>query len=668
MKTFYRTTFILAMLIATMTAGARDLAVRNPGLWLNQIPAVIDTTAERIYFTLPKDAPNEIQGTLSWDHTMYQSVAVNGKELTATPLNLEIDDWTLHGKHKMTLRNADGQTSEWTLLFTNLPIISIEQNQKVLYERDKRLGGKGPYYYGSATFIDANGRTRYKDNDEEGILDQPIYAFSTPIKIKVRGATSKSHVKKPFNIKLIDTDDMDLNVHIFGYRKDNSWMVDPAAYDYGRFRNRLLTDLWNSVEDLPYEKDNDYQGNGSCGEFVEMFMEGKYWGIYAFMDKIDRKKLNLKKTAEADLEQPERVRGMLWKTVLQAGECSLADYDQDPRPNSLNWALDYKDRACIEQKYPDDRPDQGDFRPICNMIDNATGNSVSDKQFMDSLENYVYVDQWIDYICLTQAFQIKDNMYKNYYLSIRNIEKGKVFNFTPWDLDVSLGRTTGAEEQTSDKKLWAFGEKLAQGNNIVYRLSKAKKITKWRRQLYDRWCELYFGEWSLENVQKRVEEFTHLFYRSGAWDREFERWSPELNYDVITEIKEDGVVIGYDTICKRRIGPDILAEGDFVMNFLQMNYKVFNEKMVEFGFPNPETLAQETGVVRDGNDNDVMIDGDDIFVTVAPGSYCRLYTLSGHLIDEKRSDNHGNAIFHMSGKPHGVYCVAGGNTRRKVAY
>ena len=434
-----------------------------------------------------------------------------------------------------------------------------------------------------------------------------------------------------------------------------------------RFRNRMLTDLWNLEQDLPYDKDNDYQGNGISGEFVELFMEGKYWGIYEFSDRIDRKKLNLKKTAEAEGDQPERTRGMMWKTLMQAGECSLADWDQDPRPNSFDWALDYKNRPCMEQKYPDDRPDQADFRPICNIIDNATGNDVSDQQLMDSLESFVYVDQWIDYIILTQAFQIQDNMCKNYFLSIRNIEKGSIFNLTPWDMDASIGRAVNATEQQGDK-WWAFGEQLLQGNNICYRLGKSKKVTKWRQQLYDRWCDLYFSTWSLDSVNTRIDTYANLFHRSGAWAREFDKWSSELNSMKIKEIKEGDIVVGYDTTYTRHIADDILVEAQYMKDFLVKNYRKFNDKMMSFGFPDPESLAGVQDVAFDGRNSFAVLDGDRLFVATTPGAQCRLFSLSGQLVTQTAADKRGNAVFNLSGKPHGVYCVTAAGQSRKIAY
>ena len=113
--------------------------------------------------------------------------------------------------------------------------------------------------------------------------------------IRYRGGTSVSHEKKSFSIKLVDEAGEKQNANILGIREENSWILDAMAIDRTRMRNRVCFDVWNDMSQTPYETAYGNR-NGTAGEFVEVFINGSYHGLYCMSDKIDRKLLGLKKT------------------------------------------------------------------------------------------------------------------------------------------------------------------------------------------------------------------------------------------------------------------------------------------------------------------------------------------------------------------------------------
>lgn len=114
-------------------------------------------------------------------------------------------------------------------------------------------------------------------------------------KLRYRGNNASIYDKKSFAVKLYDKAGNDLDVNIFGIRKDNSWILDAMAVDKTRMRNRVCFDLWNDMSKTPYET-NFKNRNGTEGVFVEVFINGEYHGLYCMTDKINRKLLGLKKT------------------------------------------------------------------------------------------------------------------------------------------------------------------------------------------------------------------------------------------------------------------------------------------------------------------------------------------------------------------------------------
>lgn len=554
---------VVAMAMAATAAHSQE---RSAGLWLDHIPAVADTVAAKMYFALRPGTAASLAGTLRWDDTLYKDVLLGGTALqNGQNGNLVVADWHDRGATSASLIGLNGDTTVWALEFTTLPIVLIETSQKVLWElRKKDSEAKSPTYI---TVIDPLGRTfeNVSQTDSSGNTtetDGPGQTvFSTDARIKVRGATSAGKPKKPFAVELTDDGGDEHNVHLLGYRSDGDWILDAAYNDPSRMRNRLITDIWKSVDDLPYDKDNDYQRNGTDGEYVEVFMHGQYWGLYCLTDKIDRKKLNLKKTKDEGLST-ETTRGMLWKSLFRCSATTFSSYTEDPLPGKLTWEETSKD-VTWEQKYPDDRDDQGDFRPIAEAID-CVGRAASDQTMRDSLAQKFYIGNLIDYHIFTQALQMQDNLQKNMYVSVRNATKNHRLLLTPWDLDATLGRSAGGGENIDNTDWYAFGQQLGGINYLFWRLGKSS-YTAYKEQFYNRWTELKAGALCIDSIRQRMTEYADLMVGSGAFARESELWSEKL-------------------------APDLYEEIDYVCNFLTTNYAYFDEEMKEWGYGSGGTI------------------------------------------------------------------------------
>lgn len=122
-------------------------------------------------------------------------------------------------------------------------------------------------------------------------------------KVKYRGNTSLYYDKKSFNVKLLDEKNKSLDANILGMRTSDAWILDAMAIDRARMRNRVNFDTWNAMSQTPYATDFA-QRNGTVGTFVEVFINGKYHGLYCCTDKIDRKLLGIKKADKDKNDTP----------------------------------------------------------------------------------------------------------------------------------------------------------------------------------------------------------------------------------------------------------------------------------------------------------------------------------------------------------------------------
>lgn len=221
------------VLIAVLSICSVGIAQkRYCGLWLNEVPLVADSTAGKLYATLEPEADYALKGTMRWDEELYRSVVLNGIELIAGHGNFAVNDWSDRTVNTLTLTDNDGSLHEWKMVFTTLPLVLIESDQKELYELWKRYD-HDIKYPSSITVIDARFRT-------EGLSE-----FYSNIGIHVRGVTSAGKPKKSFGIELRDENGEELDAHLLGYRNDGDWILDAMYSDHSRMRNRLIFDIWN---------------------------------------------------------------------------------------------------------------------------------------------------------------------------------------------------------------------------------------------------------------------------------------------------------------------------------------------------------------------------------------------------------------------------------------
>ncbi len=578
-----RRLLITAIAIFSLAAGK---AQRDCGLWLNEVPLVADTSANCLYATIEPGVGRALRGTLRWDESRYDGIQLNGIALeNGRRDNVDISDWSAGASN--TLVVSDSVSRQWTLVFSTLPFVVVDcplDEMSKAYSISKDAEGHTKKFPGYISVIDARCRTKLKNSDVEGMA-----CFSSDIGIRFRGQTSGTKPKKSFNVELVK-DGESLDAHLLGYRKDDDWILASEYTDYSRMRNRVLMDLWNSVDDLPYAKDNSYQCNGTQGEFVEVFVNGAYYGLFCFTDKIDRKKLNLKKTKAATATTPEVKRGLLWKANWECSEAYLSSYKERPANDSFLWPyIESKKAYGWEQKYPDDSVSQAFFDPLCDFMDFQDSGRA---ELSANWRSRLYEDNVTDFILFIQAFQLLDNQKKNYYFSVRNYEKEERYLFTLWDLDGSIGRAAGGGETgTDDTKQMAWGEKLGYHHTIHVFKNKKLRPDGYATVMNNRWQYLSTHQLSLENVRAVMERYATLFATSGAWEREKARW-----------------IASYKNAVKIADTPQ--EEVEFMMSFLEKNYAIFNEKMASDNWTHDPYV--EADYVRQRTPDAIYVIGHDV--------------------------------------------------------
>lgn len=342
---------------------------------------------------------------------------------------------------------------------------------------------------------------------------------------KTRGATARQYPMKPsLNMKLRDDAGEEVDDNLLGIRKASSFILDAMAIDRINMRNRVCFDIWNSFSTLPYDTDFDRR-NGTRGEFVELYINGEYKGIYCLTDKINRKLLGLKKPKVDDTTGDVTVRGVLYKH----GTNDIADQTVPGfYEGGIVWVA--RPRDAWELHEPEEYPGPETWAPMTDLYDN---NNFSNYNYV---KEHFNLENLADYTVHLMALSIADNWgNKNKYFSIANIQGDadeNRFIVTPWDLDTSLGGSWDGSYYDGNYSNWAVAD-IAKNAPLPF--SCAMGQPEFKNLLRESWRKGREVALSVENVTDRLETYCNYFINSGAWQRTVDYWSTQKYTELYVE-------------------------------------------------------------------------------------------------------------------------------------
>lgn len=586
-------------------------------LRLNAKDLVYDKTSKSYFYPLPSslleggDWTAKVNATF---HEGYNDYILYIDESATDPTSGEITvkDVTCSRSYTLALKDSEGTIkAEGTLNFTFLPLVELTVSSC-----------NGSYY--------TTGTLRVTDADIEGYDSTVIAAF------KYRGATAQGYAKKAYAIKLRDEAGNSVDRSFFGLRDDNNWILDAMAVDPSCMRNRLSTDLWNDFSTAPYYKAEEKKAlTGTRGHFVEVFLNGKYHGLYCMTEKMDRKQLKLKKykSAADSKTGEEQIRGLLYKSAQWSYEVFMG-HESDSRnfsgrtPDYYYNVLGYETWASYEQKYPDYEEEAVEWKPLYNAVNFVATSSQT--EFDAQVADYFDRPMLDDYYLFIDLLLATDNHGKNmfYYVYDRTSDFGDKLSLAPWDLDGVWGaRWDGSTRYTSDYTqdfdnfLWSYEH----GELTTFYKLRNSTTLDWLSDLKARYAQLRAGEFNADKLSQRVADYANLFAQSGADNREQKRW-PSLH-------------------------SNIQSAATYMESWIKGRINALDSK---YGF-DPKTLSTSSVVSTPyfsamGGSNGSIAIVSDVAVNVS------VYNLSGTLV-RRQQVSQGQTI--LSGFATGVYVVNG---------
>lgn len=460
---------------------------------------------------------------------------------------------------------------------------------------------------------------------------------------KYRGASSSNYPKRSYAIKLRDENGNSVDRKLLGYRSDNNWILDAMYIDLACMRNRVATDLWNAFECKPYYADREKKvRTGTRGKFVEVILNGQWWGLYCMTEKMDRKQLKLKKFVPAaqSTTGENEVHGVLYKSNQWTYEVFMGHESNDDNDNKQviyphKKVSDYKnilgqETWCeYEFKYPDYEDEAVEWRPLhdaANMV--ATSFILN----IDSVKSRFDYPMLRDYYLFIDLLLATDNHGKNLFWYDYDTQgpEGDKLSLAPWDLDGTFGQDwDGVITNTKDVTLDfdTYIKNYEHGQFAIFDLIKSR--SEWLQDLKDRYAELRIkGVISGDSIANRFANYASLFEASLADQREQNMWSK--TYHSRHKDIQGGATYAESWIRRR-------------VNWLDQKYG-FDAAVTAINEAKAEAYFAALGGVG------------CISVNAGKAQSVRIYNIAGQLV---RNAQVGSGVTTINGIPAGIYVVNG---------
>ncbi len=484
----HKRTFILLYLSSVLLGSCyKEILLEENEKWsitmrvleFDDVYAFTDTDEKLLLYSLPADTVFSFTPYVSFGD--YESVEFNGIELKE---NEENDLGTVMVNHPYTVLARSGKRKDsYQLFFTNLPQLHFHTESKI--QDEPKVSS-----WMELAYTKKNEGTR------------GTYLYTSYAGIEIRGRTSAAHEKKSYGLELWQNKyGDDQSAALLGMRYGEDWILDAMYVDPLRMRNKLSFEIWRKMWEGKSETPFKTLNPGIQCEYVELFINQRYMGLYCLSERMDENLLKLSSGNSGS-------EGVIYKAIdWTGGATSFLSYNSEPG-TSLTW-------EGWEQVFPDR---YACWEPLAQLRKSVVFDV--DEIFKERIESLLDISVAAEYYLFTNLILAHDNSIKNYFLA--RYPGTSHFLFVPWDLEGSWGI------------MWHGGESSTNGilNNHLYSRLLDLEVNEFDELLESRWEDYRESIFQEDSLLAPARSYADLLKRSGALERENKRWeSVDLDLD-----------------------------------------------------------------------------------------------------------------------------------------
>ena len=458
----------------------------------------LDENSSAFYYSLIENDPDAFNPFVYYEGT-NKRVKIQLREGNITPE-------TIAQNRPLHILASDGRHyREYRLFCTTLPLMNIESDI-VLYK------GKGKDQDMVMTLFDNRADVRQRLISMSGL-------------VHLRGNSTLEYPKKGYKIIL---NQISLGNHIREYdqpllgmdsRTDGEWLLYSAYNDQERIRNVFSSNLWftgNAQENRFGIK------NGMEYRFLELFLNGEYWGLYALGYPLDSKQM-LPETDNHPVKNIYVFKKTYWEpeSVPFYENIPVRDFETRGKDTLAHETEARAILAAYDQWIRDGAPEsEQDQLPVQAEIVNA-------------------IDVWL-FVNLIQGMDIvkPTGGFYNMFVTIVKTDDGSVLLYTPWDLDMTWGNYWDVDEENFTILYMLSPE---DNSYIMLRNPANFLLHGSAEQIKSRYGKLRSTVWADETIDRMLAGYQEQIFDSGAYCRDIERWpestreDPELKLFLFSE-------------------------------------------------------------------------------------------------------------------------------------
>jgi len=219
--------------------------------------------------------------------------------------------------------------------------------------------------------------------------------------IKVRGNSSSTGAKKPFNLKF------DRKASVFGMERDKRWVLLANLYDKSALRNKMALDFAENLS-FAYTTDSMY---------VNVYINNIYMGLYLLCEDINVSE----KRVAIDIEDGDFM-------------LELESVRHDPGEVYVASVSDM--RFKIKYPEPEDVTDEQVLAVRRFLVECDIAAASKDMKKISAIFD---VDSFVDYYVMNEVFKDVDGKYSSANFCVID---GKVYAGPVWDYDLCCGNAS----------------------------------------------------------------------------------------------------------------------------------------------------------------------------------------------------------------------------------
>ncbi len=329
--------------------------------------------------------------------------------------------------------------------------------------------------------------------------------------VKGRGNTSWTQPKKPYSIKL------DSKASLLDIPRTKKYAIVPSYADQSLMRNFVTYKAGLMLDGMEYTP--------KC-EFVEVYLNGSYNGIYILVERVDIESTKI----DIDEATAEDLTGGY---LIEKDIAGKIDFNSDQWFNCPYWANQDRDYFVLSAPEPDDEALKAQMlayleNHMQQVHDSILGTSG------ESYTRYVDTDSWIDFIIMQELTKNIDGNLKTSCNMFKQSGDDRIYMTALWDFDFAYGNANW------DNASWEHNDYVDCPNGIgTSGFMVINSSCPWFDHLYDDYPEFREALIAKYNEYRHsiIPEMMALMNEQGAYlaastARNDSRWGTNFSYGI----------------------------------------------------------------------------------------------------------------------------------------